>query len=587
MRYTLLIAFFSLSMTLAQAPQDPGTASIEGIVVNSLTNQPVDEAQLTLQSVRGGPAIPPIKTGPDGRFAFRDLKAGSYGLDIAGNAYVRMNYGQKVFPAGYGGAPGEGSTITLTAGEAAKNLSVRLIPTGTITGRIRDVDTRQPVAGVPVRLRHYVYLPDGERSLEELGMTQTNDRGEYRLYFVTPMRYYIQAGGPLSSRPIGGPARASANDTTGTYSAMFYPGNANVTDATIVDLKPGAEVGGIDVFVGKPQDLYRISGRILDSATGQPPPSANVSLYRRADTRWQHATEMASNYRAADGSFEFRGVGPGSYLVRVEARSAAQRLLQTLPQAPGTPRVVTVAYQAPAPRAPEPRGYAVKVVPVTVAGVDVGNLAIPVSPGVSLSGRITIEGRSFSTAELNRLRVYINSPDNLLQANSPLSVVNGETTFQLNDVTPGEYRASLTPLPQSLYLKEARFGGVDALANPFQVSDRETAQLTLGVSANTASLEGPVTTEKNEVLADAVVVLVPERNRERRELFRSVATDRAGHFVFPGVPPGAYKVIAWEALQPFSYFDPDVLRIIDQRGRAIQLQESARTSVSITAIPAN
>jgi hypothetical protein len=136
-------------------------------------------------------------------------------------------------------------------------------------------------------------------------------------------------------------------------------------------------------------------------------------------------------------------------------------------------------------------------------------------------------------------------------------------------------------------MKEARFVGVDALQTTFQVSDRETAGLTLVISPNVARFEGSVANDKLESVADAAVVLVPDRDRDRVELFQSVPTDRDGRFVFPNIPPGNYKVFAWEVLEPYSYFDPEVLRAVEQRGRALQLRESSTTSLSLTAIPPN
>jgi hypothetical protein len=109
----------------------------------------------------------------------------------------------------------------------------------------------------------------------------------------------------------------------------------------------------------------------------------------------------------------------------------------------------------------------------------------------------------------------------------------------------------------------------------------------LVISPNVARFEGSVANDKLESVADAAVVLVPDRDRDRVELFQSVPTDRDGRFVFPNIPPGNYKVFAWEVLEPYSYFDPEVLRAVEQRGRALQLRESSTTSLSLTAIPPN
>ena len=40
-------------------------------------------------------------------------------------------------------------------------------------------------------------------------------------------------------------------------------------------------------------------------------------------------------------------------------------------------------------------------------------------------------------------------------------------------------------------------------------------------------------------------------------LFKTAATDQDGHFTMRGLPPGPYKIFAWEELDPFAYFDPE------------------------------
>ena len=84
-----------------------------------------------------------------------------------------------------------------------------------------------------------------------------------------------------------------------------------------------------------------------------------------------------------------------------------------------------------------------------------------------------------------------------------------------------------------------------------------------------------------------MAVLVPERDRDHSELFQRAIAALEGRFRFPSVPPGNYKLFAWEALEPNAYFDPEVLRPVEQRGRVIQLAESSRQTVDMIVIPAN
>jgi hypothetical protein len=573
-RIVVLLLILVIPMLSAQ---DPGAGSIEGTVINSVTNQPVAGVRVRTGPTGGSPypaseysAIDPIVTGADGKFAFRGLKAAVYRILIEGNGYTRQFYGQNTFP-------GEGTRIVLIPSQVVKGITVRLNPTGTVSGRIRDRDTQQPVPSVPVQLMRLEYRADGERSLvAQPGAARTNDRGEYRLYFITPGRYFLNAGGVLPTTS-GTRGLNNSNEIPANYASVFYPGVAKREDATPVDVKPGADIGGIDLLVGK-HVLYQIRGRVLDSKTGQPPTSATIALFRRSDTRWERV-QASNNYN--NGAFSISGLVSGSYRVVVQA-SSARRMAQSISPLAAMARVTTAAVQAVVSRAQDPTGYAAKVIPVEIVSSDVSDLVVSVAPGVSVNGRLTIEGQPLAAADSSRLGVFITSTDRLISANA----LAPQGLFRLTDIAPGQYRAGVGALPAGYYVKSATFGGTDALQNGFQVLEDEVNGLNVVISSSVAVVDGTARNERQEVVADSLVVLVPERNRDRTDLFQQVTSGQDGRFTFRSVPPGSYKIFAWEALEPYAYFDPEVLRQVEQKGRALQLGESTKQSVDVGVIPA-
>ena len=90
--------------------------------------------------VAGSPRALSATTDRGGKFSFKDLDEGAYTLAFESNGYVRQEYGQRTFP-------GNGSTIELSPGQARRDLVVRMTPTGSVSGHIRDRDG-QPL-GVP------------------------------------------------------------------------------------------------------------------------------------------------------------------------------------------------------------------------------------------------------------------------------------------------------------------------------------------------------------------------------------------------------------------------------------------------------
>jgi hypothetical protein len=62
--------------------------------------------------------------------------------------------------------------------------------------------------------------------------------------------------------------------------------------------------------------------------------------------------------------------------------------------------------------------------------------------------------------------------------------------------------------------------------------------------------------------------------------------DKDGQFSLSGIPPGNYQLFAWEAIEPFAYFDPDFLKKSETQAKPIRIEEGARDTVQLRIIPA-
>src|SRR4030095_8211580 len=128
---------------------------------------------------------------------------------------------------------------------------------------------------------------------------------------------------------------------------------------------------------------------------------------------------------------------------------------------------------------------------------------------------------------------------------------NAQGTARIQDVLPGEYRASVEMEPSPpLYVKQIRYGRTDALREPIQVRADSTDTLSITLSMKGAEIEGTVTDGLSQSpLAGSIVVLIPDQ-REFKYLYRHTTTDANGRFIFRTVAPGDYKVLSWEGLEP-------------------------------------
>ncbi len=73
---------------------------------------------------------------------------------------------------------------------------------------------------------------------------------------------------------------------------------------------------------------------------------------------------------------------------------------------------------------------------------------------------------------------------------------------------------------------------------------------------------------------------------DRRDLFKTTNTDLNGRFTLVGIPPGDYKLFAWDEMDTFAFNDPEILRRYDAQAKAAKISESGRGDVEVRVIPA-
>src|SRR5262249_54000360 len=140
---------------------------------------------------------------------------------------------------------------------------------------------------------------DGERTLTLAKAAYTDDRGEYRLFWLPPGVYYVTAQPSGQSFPGGAfvimddanhrTVRVTANGATlnGSRSGidklgqadapLFYPGTADSRSAAPIDLKPGLDISGIDFSLERVR-THTVRGTVIDGITGRPVTTAGVML---------------------------------------------------------------------------------------------------------------------------------------------------------------------------------------------------------------------------------------------------------------------------------------------------------------------
>jgi hypothetical protein len=309
------------------------------------------------------------------------------------------------------------------------------------------------------------------------------------------------------------------------------------------------------------QQMYRIQGRVYDSRTGQVPQTSIVQLAHRQDAG--QLPKPASNYDATTGTFEIKDVAPGEYVVVA----------------------VVVNVNTSTPAAPT---IGAAMTNVDITGSNVENLVLNVKSGVTIPGRVNVEGVSAISSvtgfERMRVRLLPTSPVNVFTAQPPTLSPDG--TFAIGEVPAGDYRVGMLGLPANHYVKAARFGGADVLQDAMTISDTVSGGIEILVSPNAGQITGSIVNRDSKPVQAVQAVLIPERQRDRRDLYRTTVSDQGGRFTFLSIPPGDYRIFAWEDIEPFAYNDPEVLRQYEAQAVLVRIAESSRETVEVRIIPA-
>src|SRR5579872_2243557 len=252
----------------AGLPQDKCT--IAGTVIDAVSEQVLKSAEVRVRAIPSSfasgsqpasQAIPqPASTNTDasGHFSFENLSAGRYFLLASHDGYVNNNRGY---------AEQRGKLIVLAPGQPVNDLVVRLLPNGSISGRITD-EMGKPLRRVFVQAMKFSYLR-GRREIQEAALVPTNDAGEYRIPALTPGKYFIRAKPPTPSKAKPGNDKA--------YVPIYYPAANDQSHSVALVVRAGEDLAGIDINL-VPVHTVHIRGQVKNARTLLPSREAEVTL---------------------------------------------------------------------------------------------------------------------------------------------------------------------------------------------------------------------------------------------------------------------------------------------------------------------
>jgi hypothetical protein len=279
-----------------------------------------------------------------------------------------------------------------------------------------------------------------------------------------------------------------------------------------------------------------ITGIVVNGVTGEPARNASVAAYW-TDVLGEAAAKSAET--KYDGTFVIDDLAPGIYTLRSAYSDDAG------------------AYSDQ------------QQVEVGVQGLE--HVLISVERQMAIDGRIVL---SANDPEFKMASIALNFIP--AGASGDFRVVAEKMEFAGN-MRPGEhYRVSAAGLTGDYYLKSIRISGSEVDVNNVSAAGPHE-KIEIVLDAHGGRIEGTVFDGASQTASSYVLLVPEEENRNNTDLFRRTRSDSKGKFTLRGVPPGSYKLIAFEGFDPQEMINyPDRLKEIEDHAESVTVTEGGK-----------
>ena len=525
--YTLLLYF-----TAAPADSPDRMASVHGIVTNAATGEGLRKAYLRLASIGRGSAYP-VVTSDQGTFAIENIAPGNYRLSAECTGFLDGQYDAE---------------LRLSAGDKVSGIEIKMTPQAVLSGRVLDQDG-DPWPRAHVNVFHSVWKK-GRRHIEPAessGSWEVDDRGEFRIAGLAPGRYYVLAESDSDWEKQHHPD--VNNQPAIREQPTWYPSAPDVESSVPITLAAGQQVSGLDIRLrpGSGSKL-RIRGKLSGFQDIPALQSANQRQFgpgisaQRVSTMMEQDKAYGGSIRP-DGSFEIAGVPSGTYDIWIRQGFPVSTLL----------------------------GHAV----VQVDDRNLEDLSIDVHPPQTLHGTVLVEGGE--AANPPRISIDLEPVD--FPGSDRFTAPKEDGSFEFEDLGLGRYRVYVPePLDRRVYLKTLRYGNAESSDGTFTLSSYGVP-LELVFSTRGARLSGTVAGKA----AMPQVILIPDTTdaARREHETRAAMFDQNGVFTLESIPPGSYKLYAFENVPEGVWLDPDFLKEVKSTGVAFDAAEGDSKTIQI------
>ena len=546
------------------APADEQENTVRGTVVNSVTQAPVPRALVFSPDQRFA-----MLTDSEGHFEFTIPKTNSENENTNAATGITVpdppvSYSSRINPfqlmARKPGFLIDRAEPRIFETSPGSDLTISVIPESLIKGRV-TLSTNDPASGIFVELFSRE-IREGRPRWSPAGTVRTNLAGEFRFAELARGTYKLATREFMDNDP----AATLPGDPLYGFPPVYYPGAADFTTASTLDLASGQTVEADISLVNQPYYPVRIPVTNGDISGG-----VNVSV------QGQRGPGYSLGYNGTEHRIE--GTLPnGSYVVEGSTYGAES--------ATG---VVNLNVKGGPTEGP----------PLTL--VRNSTISLDVKEEFSDntwngSGTMTTDKGTFS---MHGARLYLHP---VLVPDADFAQLRGgnlrpptgphDDSLVFENVQPGRYQLELSS--SRGYVASATMGGLDLLHEPFVVGSGASIPIEIKLRDDCAEIDGTVTSiaDRSAMLAgpapagwstEAWVYLVPLPDSPGQ--FQQLGASNDGKFSYTMMAPGSYRVLAFSTQQPnLPYHDAEGMKAYETKGPVVHLTSGQKATVQVQLI---
>lgn len=530
MNWMALISALAVLPPIALAQSMPPQSSttsfrVAGTVVSKTDGHPLAAARVSLVSVKNRRQQESMVTTDDGKFEFANVPAGKYSLGGARRGFISAAYEQH---------DQYSSAIVTGAAIDTENLVLKLAPRAAISGRVLD-ENGEPVRHARLTLYSDSHQ-DGVHRILPSHNGMTDDLGAYEIALLNPGTYYLSVQGEpwyaVHPQRDSSQSQVTVDPSLDVaYPIMYYPDVTDSDSAAPISIHGGEHLQ-FDLHLS-PVPSLRIIIHVPGTPSHQFPfPQLDQTAFGDSVPTLNTGARMLS-----PGTWEIGGVAAGHYNVRL------------MGVANGT----------------------------EIRGLDLSsNQELDASAAEALctvKASVTLPD-SVSSAQFF---VGLRSKNRTFPGSAQ---TDSKGQFNFENIPAGRYEVIVAGIGRAYSIAQISADGAAVSGHSITLAPGASASLSLTTALGSAEVGG-IAKQGGKGFSGAMVVLVPKNPEGNRDLFRRDQSDLDGTFVFHGVVPGSYNVVAIENGWDLDWAQPEIIASYAKRGVPIVIADEPRQNLTL------